>query len=154
MVDNDKFESKVPYWLNIALVMCIFGTLMIGATVFLRESPGNPRYEVFMPAGISFLLWFVIQFASILFSNADLATVMMVILLMSGFILLGIGFKSKEGSDKAAFFNISAALLGLALGIPFGERLRRDSTRTIAKRKRARKSRNVNKEEAKVNESN
>lgn len=138
MTDNKNFESKVPYWLNIGLVMCIFATLMIGATVFLQENSTNPRYEVFMPAGLSFLLWFVIQFAGILFSNADLATVMMIILLMAGFVLLGLGFKSTQETDKTAFFNISAALLGLALGIPFGERLRKDNARMSARRNRQR----------------
>ena len=135
MDESNKSASKVPYWLNILLVIFIFATLMFGAATFLRES-GNPRYEVFIPAGIFFLFWFLIQFASILFSDADLATVMMVILLMIGLIVLAIAIRSKEESDKSTFIHIAAALLGLALGIPFGERLRKGRANMTARRSR------------------
>ena len=127
-------ESKgIPAWLNITLVFFIFVTLLFGAKVFLTEFDQTARtynYEAFIPSALCTCLYFLILFMSSLFSNADFATIMMVTLLICGFVVLGIGFISKDESTKSTAFNFASPILGLAFGIPFGDKLRAPSRRS------------------------
>lgn len=138
---NENFNLKIPNWLNILIVIGIFATMLIGAAAFLQNivrDNGVPRYEVFMPSGVALGMWIIIQFVVEISRDADLASVMLIVLLISGLILLGIGMYVKGESEKSAFFHIAGAVLGLALGIPFGEKLRNDAVR--AKTRRIRKT--------------
>lgn len=135
---EDNFNNKIPNWLNIALVISIFGTMLIGATVFLNQSVqgrGN-NYEAFIPAGVCLGLYFLIQFVTILFSNADLASVMMIIFLAGGVVVLVISAYSKDDQLKSNLFHVASAVIGLALGIPFGEKLREERGKTNTRRAR------------------
>jgi ABC-type transport system involved in multi-copper enzyme maturation permease subunit len=143
---KEKWSNEIPDWLNILLVGTIFITLLIGAVVFyskLNQASGAHDYEAFIPSGLCLGLYFVILFITNLFSSSDFATVMMVTLLITGLAILSIGIFSKNESNKSTAFELASPILGLALGIPFGERLRlasrkneEDETETIAKTKR------------------
>lgn len=123
---KQKWNNKIPDWLNTLLVACFFFFLIAAAIMFLNDfrSTGIKSYEAFFPSAIIGFAYFVILFIASLFANADMANIMMVTLLIAGFIVLGIGFYSKEENGKSTSFEFAAAILGLALGIPFGEKLR------------------------------
>jgi peptidoglycan/LPS O-acetylase OafA/YrhL len=123
---KQKWNNKIPDWLNTLLAATLFLFLVAAAIMFLSDfhSTGVKNYETFYPSAIIGIAYFVILFIASLFST-DMANIMMVTLLIAGFIVLGIGFYSKEKDDKTTSFEFAAAILGLALGIPFGERLRK-----------------------------
>lgn len=124
---KEKWNNKIPDWLNIILVACIFGCLIYGSIIFLKRydhGTGDQNFMPFLPSSIFAAFYFVILFIVNLFANADLANVMMVTLLIGGFTLLGIGIFNNSESIKKTSFEFAAAFLGLAFGIPFGEKLR------------------------------
>jgi hypothetical protein len=125
--EDKKWNNKLPDWLNVAFVIIIFITLCIGAKIFLLDfnhTTGEHNYESFFPSGLFTAFYLIILFIVNLFATPDLANIVMVILLFGGISLLGIGFFSKSIDNKSTAFEFAAAILGLALGIPFGEKLR------------------------------
>jgi hypothetical protein len=123
---DPKFSNKLPDWLNVVLVIGIFVTFCWGAKIFFDNfnPSGQHSYEAFFPAGLFTTFYFLLLAILYLFSNTDLANIMMVSLLVAGLILLCIGVFAKTESTKSNAFTASASILGLALGIPFGDKLR------------------------------
>lgn len=123
---KQKWNNKIPDWLNIILVACLFVSLLSATAIFLNDfhATGEKAYGAFFPSAIFGFAYFVILFIAALFASADMANIMMVTLLIAGFIVLGVGLYSNEEKSKSTSFEFAAAILGLALGIPFGEKLR------------------------------
>ncbi|MCK9636244.1 MAG: hypothetical protein M0R41_08205 [Methylobacter tundripaludum] len=125
-----KWNNSLPDWLNVLLICCIVGVFLFGCVPYFDGvKQGNSTFTnaPFVPAEVLAATYFIILFITNLFASADLSSIMMVTLLAIGLILAGVGFYSKSEHDKSTFFEFSVAIIGLALGIPFGEKLRKES---------------------------
>lgn len=127
---TSQWNNTLPNWLNILCVLCILSALVYGAIVFTNgnydsSSPWIVNFKSFIPSFIIALMYGIILFITNFFAVADLSTTFLVIFFITGLIFISIGLYLKNDSDKSTLFHIAATFLGIATGIPFGEKIRR-----------------------------
>lgn len=125
-----RMKTALPDWFNIIFAAVILCTVVYGTVVFMNKeynpAVGIANFWAYFPAFITAFMYGMLLFITTLFADYDLSTVMFLILLVTGLVVLTFGAFSKGEREQAKYFEVASAVLGLALGIPFGEKLRRD----------------------------
>ena len=124
----------MPRWLNILWSVFILGAFGFGIYSFAYTQFDN--LKAFVAPGIALLAYIVHLAVNTFFANADLAATMLVSLLFLGIALIISSVFIAESKSGYRLYEIGLAIVGLALGIPFGEKLRASERRTVAKRKK------------------
>lgn len=126
-----QMGNNLPNWLNVVCVSAIFATAIYGAILFLDpqfkyddQNLNIHNFRFFFPAFIAAVIYAGLLFITSLFNNYDLATVVFLLLLFVGFCVLAAGVFTENEHNRVKFFEVASAVLGLGLGIPFGEKLR------------------------------
>lgn len=128
---TSQLNNTFPNWLKILWALCILGTLVYGAIGFSNgnydsNSEWIVNFKSFIPPFVIAVMYGVILFITNFFAVADLSTTLLVGFLIIGLILISIGLYFKNDSDKSTFlFHTATAFLGIAMGIPFGEKIRK-----------------------------
>lgn len=123
----------MPVWLNAVWSTLIIGSFIYGLYSFgnktFDNSQGWSNYKDFIIPGASLIGYAAHYFLYNLFTNADLATTMMVALIFIA-IITGIAAGLERDKDKRSFlFSFATGFGALGLAIPFGERLKNSDRR-------------------------
>jgi hypothetical protein len=128
----------MPRWLNIIWCMGILGAFGFGIysnqnTPF-DSSLGWENFKDFVAPTLALVIYVVLQVANQIIANADLAAPMLVSLLFLSITLIVSSILITEAKHGNRLYEVGLAIAGLALGIPFGEKLRESERQTVAKR--------------------
>lgn len=137
MILQERWNNDMPPWLNVAWGIGIMGAFAYGLYAFgnttFDVSQGWVNFKDFFIPGIALLGYLLHLSVSNFFASANLAAMMVVILLFLSFILIVSSLFMTDHKNEAKLFEFGLAIGGLALGIPFGEKLRNEEN----KRRRA-----------------
>lgn len=128
----------MPDWQNVAWGIFILMAFVYAFYSFERKNYDNSLgwanfkdfiMPIFSLMGYGFHL-LILTF----FTSADLATMIMLTLLFLAIILIVVSILAKSEKTKSNFKDIAFAVAGLALGIPFGEKIRKAEIKVKTKK--------------------
>ncbi len=122
----EEQRPQIKDWINyvggamIAIVF-LYGSYKVLATDYFNMQNGLYNMYPYIPTLISTVLLIVVR----IITMGDVATNMCVLLVFLGLGFLIAAFFIKSESVKNGFFGAAGSLLGLGMGVPFGESLKR-----------------------------
>jgi hypothetical protein len=119
-------RPQIRDWINIIGGIVIGFALIYGITVFLKDGFYDPEKGLhnlfpFAPSLVSSILLVIFR----IIAGGDVSSNMCLLLISLGFGFLVSGFFIKNEASKNACFGAAGGFLGLGLGVPFGDFMKR-----------------------------